>query len=387
MTNKPYIFIINLQRTNTPQRKDMVMSLVEIKNLKEGQIVAENVYTRNGQLILHKDTCLTRQMISRLAYYKILKISILEGEIPQVTQDSIDLKNQVEQSHVAKLLASSEFQIFKKTYAHNIKVLEQNFNDIILKNTSINELSLITDTISLFEQNPITYSLLGMLHVMKQIDDSTYAHSVNVAILCRLIGTWMNFSKEDLDVLTTAGLLHDIGKCQIPDDILLKPGKLTSQEYEFIKMHPLFGHNIVKNQSIDERVKAAVLGHHERYDGTGYPSALKDVEIDDFTSIVSIADVYDAMTATRCYRQSLCPFEVIATFEAEGLNRYNPKYVYTFLEHIVSSYVNSDVLLSNNQKGRIILANKQLTRPVVQLENNEFIDLEEHTDIYIQTII
>ena len=93
------------------------------------------------------------------------------------------------------------------------------------------------------------------------------------------------------------------------------------------------------------------------------------------------------MTATRCYRQSLCPFEVIATFEAEGLNKYNPRFIYSFLEHIVSSYVNSEVLLSNNQKGRIVLINKQLTRPVVQLENNYFIDLEEHTDIYIQTII
>lgn len=363
------------------------MSLIDVRHIKEGQIVAENVYTRNGQLILSKDTCLTRQMISRLTFYEIPSVFILEGEIPHTTQAAIDLKAKTEQSHVAKLLASSEFQIFKQSYSHNVEILEQNFNDIILKNTSIDELSLITDTISLFEQNPSTYSLLGMLHIMKQIDDSTYAHSMNVAILSRLIGTWMNFSKEDLDILTTAGLLHDIGKCQIPDDILLKPGKLTGSEYEFIKMHPQFGYNIVKNQSIDPRVKSAVLGHHERYDGTGYPSKLSGAEIDDFTSIVSIADVYDAMTANRCYRQSLCPFEVIATFEAEGLNRYNPKYIYTFLEHIVSSYLNSEVLLSNNQKGRIILANKQLTRPVVQLDNNEFIDLEEHTDIYIQTII
>lgn len=363
------------------------MSLIDVKQLTEGQIVAQNVYTRNGQLILSKDSCLTRQMIARLKYYEIPSIFVLEGEIPESTQESMELQKKIEQSHMAKMLASSEFKIFQETYSHNIKVLEQNFNDIILKNTSVNELSLITDTITLFEQNPSAYSLLGMLHIMKQIDDSTYAHSMNVAILCRLIGVWMNFTKEDLDTLTMAGLLHDIGKCQIPDDILLKPAKLTNQEYEFIKMHPQFGYNVLQNQSIDPRVKAATLKHHERYDGSGYPSKLSGTEIDDFTSIVSIADVYDAMTATRCYRQSLCPFEVIAIFEAEGLNKYNPKFIYSFLERIVSSYVNSEVLLSNNQKGRIVLVNKQLTRPVVQLENNDFLNLEEHADIYIQTII
>ena len=363
------------------------MSLIDVKNLTEGQIVAKNVFTRSGQLILSKDSCLSRQMIARLKYYEIPSIYILDGEIPKSTQESIELQKKVEQSHMAKMLASSEFKIFQETYSHNVEVLEKNFNDIILKNTSVNELSLITDTIELFEQNPSAYSLLGMLHIIKQIDDSTYAHSMNVAMLCRLIGVWMNFSKEDLDTLTLAGLLHDIGKCQIPDDILLKPGKLTNQEYEFIKMHPQFGYNVLKNQTVHPSVKNAVLRHHERFDGTGYPSGLSKTEIDDVTSIVSIADVYDAMTATRCYRQSLCPFEVIATFEAEGLNKYNPRFIYSFLEHIVSSYVNSEVLLSNNQKGRIVLINKQLTRPVVQLENNYFIDLEEHTDIYIQTII
>lgn len=363
------------------------MSTILTKQLTEGQIVAEHVYTKNGQIIIQKDTCLTRQMISRLTFYEIPSVVIIDGEIPDSTRESMAIQKEVEQSHLARLIASSEFQIFQKSYTHNVEVIEKNFNDIILKNTSIDEISLITETIHLFEQNPSTYSLLGMMHVMKQIDDSTYAHSLNVSILCRLIGTWFNFSKEELDILTTAGLLHDIGKCQIPDDILLKPGKLTKQEYEFIKMHPEFGYNLLKKQDIDERVKLAALNHHERYNGSGYPAGLSGDEISDYATIVSIADVYDAMTANRCYRQSLCPFEVIATFEAEGLNKYNPKYIYTFLERIVNSYLNSEVLLSNNQKGRIILINKQLTRPVVQLENNDFIDLEVHSDIYIQTII
>lgn len=87
--------------------------------------------------------------------------------------------------------------------------------------------------------------------------------------------------------------------------------------------------------------------HHERYDGTGYPNHLVGKEIDDMAAIIAIADVYDAMTSDRCYRRALCPFEVIASFELEGLNRYNPQFILCFLEHIANTYVNNNVLLSN----------------------------------------
>lgn len=211
--------------------------------------------------------------------------------------------------------------------------------------------------------------MFDMLHNMRQIDDSTYAHSVNVALICRLIGKWKNFSEKDMDTLTLCGLLHDIGKSKIPNEIIGKPGKLTDSEYEEIKKHPVIGYNLVKNLDIDQRIKNAVLLHHERFDGKGYPLGLTSNEIDDFTSIVSIADVYDAMTANRCYRDGLCPFEVIAIFEKEGLTQFNPKYILTFLDHIANTYINNEVLLSDGSSGKIVLINKKLTRPTIQLDN------------------
>ena len=222
---------------------------------------------------------------------------------------------------------------------------------------------------------------------MKQIDDSTFAHSVNVAMIARLIGTWSGFNEEDLNLLTLAGLLHDVGKCQIPDDILMKPKRLSRQEYEFVKMHTQFGYDIVKDQDLDRRVKQAVLLHHERCDGTGYPFGHDLEKLEDFECIISIADVYDAMTADRCYRSGLCPFEVISFFEQEGLQKYHPKYITTFLNKIANSYLNSDVLLSNNQTARIVYINTRLTRPVVQLKTGEFLSLLNCPDLYIQAII
>lgn len=198
---------------------------------------------------------------------------------------------------------------------------------------------------------------------------------------------WLKYSDEDLDVLTLAGLLHDIGKCKIPNAIILKKGKLTDAEYEVIKAHAQLGYDILKDQPLDERIKNAALMHHERYDGTGYPNHLVGKEIDDMAAIVAIADVYDAITSDRCYRRALCPFEVIASFELEGLNRYNPQFILCFLEHIANTYVNNNVLLSNGQTGKIILITQRLTRPVIQLEDQTFLDLNDRPDLYIQAII
>ena len=365
------------------------MREIETSDLKQEMIIAKDVFSEKGQLIVAADSCLTRQMISHLLYYKINSVFIIDDDnIPLATKESMQKKSEIEKSHIAKLISTAEFNNFKKLYQENTKLLENSFNDIILKNTPIDQPSLIDDTVRLYEQNAMTYSLFGMLHSMKEIDDSTYAHCINVSIISRLIGTWMDMSAKALDDLTHAGLLHDIGKCQIPNDILLKPGKLTPQEYEFMKKHPEFGYSIVKNQDIDENIKKAVLLHHERFDGTGYPYGWTGDKLDDFSSIVCIADVYDAMTSVRCYRGALCPFDVIANFEQEGLGKYNPKFIYSFLKRIANSYINCEVLLSNDEVARIIYITKKLTRPVVQLnKDGSFLSLEEHPDIYIEAIV
>lgn len=364
------------------------LEIVKTSNLKEGLIVAEDIYSKAGQRIIPANCALTQQMILHLSYYGITEISTLSsGDIPLETQKAIIIKKQVEENFKNKIESSEEYKIFEENYKRNIDIIEKNFNDIILKNTDIDEPNLITETIRLFDNNYTTYSLFGMLHSVKKIDDSTYAHCINVAIICRLIGTWLNLSRDELDHLTMAGLLHDIGKCKVPEDVLLKPGKLTAQEYELIKMHTNFGYVILRNQPIDERIKNSVLYHHERFDGSGYPDGLNGEQIQDFAAIVSIADVYDAMTSNRVYRGALCPFDVIANFEKEGLGKYHPKYILLFLEKIADSYINSDVLLSNGQMARIILINnRKLTRPVVQI-GDDFINLEERPDLYIEAII
>lgn len=361
------------------------MRIVSINNLTPGMVISEDVYSYQGQCLAKQNTPVTLQLIEHLKFYQIASVCIFPEDHGNRTADTSMTRRM--ETYSQRVRKSPEFRKFKKNYTQKVSFMKENINNFITKDEDLNVDQLLDETLNLFGENSTTISMFDMLHNMRQIDDSTYAHSVNVALICRLIGKWKNFSEKDMDTLTLCGLLHDIGKSKIPNEIIGKPGRLTDSEYEEIKKHPVIGYNLVKNLDIDQRVKNAVLLHHERFDGKGYPLGLTGSEIDDFTSIVSIADVYDAMTANRCYRDGLCPFEVITIFENEGLTQFNPKYILTFLEHIANTYINNEVLLSDGSAEKIVLINQKLTRPTIQLDNGSFINLENRLDLYVQAII
>ena len=290
-------------------------------------------------------------------------------------------------SRSERIRQSEEYKIFSQKFDSCTTMLHTALNDCILRAKKLETDKLLAGTLDLFASHTTTLSMFDMLHNLRQIDDSTYAHSVNVAIISRMLGNWLGFSEDAQNTLTLCGLLHDIGKSRIPASIIGKPGRLTSEEFEQIKRHPLLGYELLKNQPLDPHIKNAALMHHERCDGSGYPFGLYASDIDDYASIIAVADVYDAMTADRCYRLGLCPFEVIAQFEQEGLQRYKPRYILTFLEHIAHTYLHNRVLLNNGQTGEIIFINKRLTRPTIQIAPSRFINLEEHPELYIQAII
>lgn len=364
------------------------MHTVKTADLKPGMVTAERVKSRLGQLIVEKNKLLSRQMIAHIEYYNIPSVKILDGLLPDETIDTMAAERQAAESYFQKVRESKEYREFKESYAKKVDFLEHSLNDAVVKNMPLDKDALLEQVMELFTRNATTISMFDMLHNMRSINDSTYAHSLNVALIGRMIGMWMNFDSRDLDILVLGGLLHDIGKSKVPEAILNKPARLTLAEFEEIKKHPVYGYEMLRDMPIDSAVKQIALNHHERCDGSGYPIGLCNDEIDDFSIIIAIADVYDAMTADRIYRSGMCPFDVIATFEHEGLNKYKPQYIMTFLERIANTYVNNNVLLSNGVTGKIVLINRQhLTRPVIQTADETFINLEKHPEIYVQAII
>ena len=229
--------------------------------------------------------------------------------------------------------------------------------------------------------------MFDILHNMRDYDDSTFNHSMNVALICNVFADWMHMSSMEKEIATVCGLLHDIGKLRIPDKIVKKTSRLTDEEYDLIKTHPMEGYNILFESRFIASVQNAALMHHERSDGSGYPLGLKGNQIDKFAKMVAIADVYDAMTAARVYRGALCPFKVIEMFEQEGLSMFDPEYILVFLENIVQTYIKNWVRLSNGREGEIVMLNKhKLSRPVI-LCGTEFINLAGHPEISIEEIL
>ena len=173
------------------------------------------------------------------------------------------------------------------------------------------------------------YAFVAALEVR---DLYTRKHSTRVARYAHLIASQMGCSDEELDVLHFAGSLHDIGKIGIRDDILLKPGPLTGEEYEKIKEHPVIGADIVSKLGLWDREMEIIRHHHERYDGRGYPDGLAGDEIPKLARILSVADCYDAMASDRSYRIKIEKTKVVQTIKENSGTQFDPEVVDAFLK-------------------------------------------------------
>lgn len=346
---------------------------------ESGMKVASDVYTSNNQLIIPKNTILDERMISRLRFYNIYGLLIF------LSKPEVELVEEV--SYIEMLRSTPEFKKFNRTYVETIRNVEDNFNGVLSGQGEFDIDNLLAETDRILQEGRNGAHILEMLHGIRNYDDLTYVHSLNVSLICNIFGGWLKYSAEDIRMLTLAGLLHDIGKMLIPKEIITKAGKLTQEEFKVVKTHSIKGYQALKDQPIDIRVKYAALMHHERCDGSGYPNGFVAEQIDDFAKIIAIADVYDAMTSSRRYRNAICPFDVVDEFEKDGFLKYDPGFLMTFLERIVQSYMHNVVRLSDGREGEVIMINKlSLARPVIR-SGNTYIDLSKEPKLSIKEII
>ena len=170
-----------------------------------------------------------------------------------------------------------------------------------------------------------------LLAALKCKDNYTWGHSLRVAYFCVTVGKEMGFSPQEIYELEIAALFHDIGKIGVPDSVLLKPSRLTDEEFLEMKLHPSKSFEILKDFKIFDRMAAAAKYHHERYDGRGYPEGLKGESIPLFSRIILISDTFDAMTSTRPYRKGL-PFDVaFAELREFAGTQFDPMIVEKFI--------------------------------------------------------
>lgn len=355
------------------------MKRISTLQLIPGMIVAEDIFNYNNQLILNKGTTLTDSQITKLDLYGIVSIRVEDDTVSSPSMDNMPYSERVKNS--------AEYHEFKHKYDAERDKFKEQIHRVVDGTAKLDIHQLLTDALDLLNTSQGNVNVFDMLHNMRQYDDATFAHCMNVALICNVFARWLDLSEKDTELATACGLLHDIGKLLIPKSILQKPASLTFAEFEIIKRHPVEGYRVLKNNNLDIHICNTALMHHEKCDGSGYPLGIKSEKIDKFAKMVGIADVYDAMTSARVYRGPLCPFIVIEEFEKEGILKYDPAYLFPFLENIVNTYILNQCRLNNGQEGIIVFINKnKLSRPTVKC-GDEYVDLSKHLELSIECLL
>ncbi|MCI8285313.1 MAG: HD domain-containing protein [Firmicutes bacterium] len=197
------------------------------------------------------------------------------------------------------------------------------------------------------------------------------AHTQNVASMNVLLGSWMDLPWNDIRRLAVTGILHDLGKLIISNKIIQKPSRLSAQEFEAVKKHPVHSYNIALSSGITNRsILLGIRHHHERIHGTGYPDAIKTPNISQFASITAISDMYDAMTTGRSYKEDFSPFDVMQEFSELRFTDLDLKIVNMVLDNMINVLMNKRVRLSNGKNGLIAKINpSDYAHPTVYVDN------------------
>src|SRR5210317_1137758 len=246
-----------------------------------------------------------------------------------------------------------EAQQPRKVYHKALKVVDQIFQDVRMGEIPSSEdaIKVVKDMAHLTMTEPHAMLALSML---KDYDNYTFTHSVNVSVLALAIGRACQLTEEQLKTLGLGGLLHDLGKLRVDVNIITKPGRLTDTEFEAIKEHPGFGAEIIKEmEDVTPEVMQIVLGHHLRYDRTGYPSNAVDNIASPLVEMTAVADAYDAMTTLRSYQRPFTPRRAIARLKEISGSSLHPDYVTNFIESLGPYPVGSLVRLDNNEIGLV----------------------------------
>jgi putative nucleotidyltransferase with HDIG domain len=343
-----------------------------IDEVKPGMELAGSLITDNDKFALGEGTVLTTNLIQRLKGWGV---------------GVVDIRHYIDNADKEPPPLSETQAAISSGYNDTVTALRRSFETIrFFKQVPLKEMRELVD--SALEPLINTSGILNHLQVVQRQDDYTFYHSIDVAVLCGVIGRWLGYRGDELKDLVLAGLLHDIGKTQIPLEILRKPGKLTPAEMEIMRLHTTRGYNLVKELGLPASVMYAILQHHEREDGSGYPIQVAGNKIHPFAKVVAVVDIYDAMTSDKVYSKKVTPFAAVESLLRDMYDKLDPNICTVFLNNVRDYFIGNVVLLSDGREAEVVYLGKFISaRPVVRDENGEFIDLESKKDLSIIKVI
>lgn len=345
-----------------------------VRNLKGDEVLAKNLFDGYGRIILSAGTVLNLPYINRMRQNGYCYIYIKDEQFDDVKYDS-----NIE-------------ELKQKT----IRRLPNIFQNIIDGNReSLKEFLKTIDDLTdyIIEEEDINTNL----YEISKYDEYTYIHCVDTGIMSIILGRDLNWSKTDLKELGISAILHDIGKIQVSEKLINKKGPLTKKEFEEVKKHAVYGYRILKNADIvSNNILEGVLQHHERVDGNGYPFGVKGDKINKFAKIISLCDVFTAISANRSYRKAFNPNEAYEYILANVNRMFDEEVVHSFRKNFYIYPLGVCVRLSNKVEGYVVKQNKSFPdRPIIRVTSNDRnvikafydIDLLDNVNITIDSVV
>lgn len=320
--------------------------------LKVGMKIDQSIIDKTGRVLIARGTLLDDYLIEGLSRLGINGVYIREGKDDEPAKGD-EVVTEVAQKKIDKLQVTDRNKV---NLSESVKKRVQEGISYLYSNTSAENLadttnSIAADLLKAIEDNDALAVDISMLKVS---DEYTFKHSVDVATMAMVVAKKMGFSEAEVLDIGVAGLLHDIGKSKIPNEILNKPGRLTEEEFAIMKQHPLLGYNILKdNADIKDTIKFAVLQHHEKINGKGYPLGVEAGKITIFAKILAVVDIYDALVTERPYKAAFSQRDAVEMLMAMTYE-LDMDSLKGFLGSVILYPVGCIVELSNGEKAKVV---------------------------------
>jgi HD-GYP domain-containing protein (c-di-GMP phosphodiesterase class II) len=336
---------------------------LKVNDLFENMVVAMDIFDDNKNIVLYKDTVLTKYLIKLLKSLNLNKVYVKENE-------KFFLNN---------------IKLFEETYKNSVYYIKKFFK-LFEEENNLNE-NLVNEITNLIYSCKDSKKLILDI-ICKEIPKKEYMfnHTLNVALTSMLIAKWIDKNETFIKDLIKASILHDVGLLKIPKSIIEKDelDEINLREY---KKHPLIGFKGIKDKTnFSKDIQLAVLMHHEKENGLGYPNSYKRDEIHFYAKILAVVEFYNEMITKRVNRSLHNPFKVMELLN-RSISIYDQSIVKMFLDNVLSHYVGYKVMLSDGQLAEVMYINdRNLSSPIVKI-NNDVLDLSNSKELDIVQII
>jgi HD-GYP domain-containing protein (c-di-GMP phosphodiesterase class II) len=340
---------------------------ITIEYLYPGLVLYDDIYSYDGALLLlAKGITLTDVMIKRLKNFNSLQSNV---RVSAKLYKELFERGFVQKHRQDALEAETGYSEVKNE-TKSMLTIAQVTNQVPYKQVcDIGKIAIERMRIT----NPAV--LFQCISGSDEIDEYLFRHSANVAIINGLMGKWLGLDEKETEDLVILGLVHDIGKLRVPDGVLNVPRKFNDQEYEIVKKHPIYSHEMLsENYNFSDKIKLSARHHHEMMNGSGYPDGLRADEIPLYARITAVSNAYAARVSQRCYAPPESPFRVLAQMKAEQFSGLDIRLVNLFCDNMPKELLGKPVLMSNGMSAVVRFINdNNIEFPIVDVNGETMI--------------